>query len=60
MPRQRFPPFCGHEELEALWEHIPEASRRKLVSLLAQLMEQAMRATASPRPVEVDREFDPR
>ena len=51
---------CGWPSHPHRQEHIPEASRRKLVSLLAQLMEQAIRATASPRPVEVDREFDPR
>lgn len=60
MPRQRFLPFCGHEELEALWEHVPEPSRRRLVTLLAQLIEQAVRATASSRPLEVRRESDPR
>lgn len=60
MPKQRFLPFCGHEVLEDLWESLPEPNRRELVRLLAQRIEQAVRTTHSPDPLEVDRESDPR
>lgn len=60
MSKQRFLPLCGHEELEALWERIPDSSRSALVTLLAQLIEQAVPATDSPRSLEVRCESDPR
>jgi hypothetical protein len=46
--------------LEDLWESLPEPNRRELVRLLAQRIEQAVRTTDSPDPLEVDRESDPR
>jgi hypothetical protein len=60
MPKQRFLPFCGHEVLEDLWESLPEPNRKELVSLLAQRIEQAIRTTDCPGPLEVRHESDPR
>jgi hypothetical protein len=56
MPKQRFLPLCGHEVLEALWEVFPERSRRELVTLLAQLLQQAVHEAACETQEELHRE----
>ena len=56
MPNQRFLPLCGHEVLEAMWEVLPESSRRELVTLLAQLIQQAAHETTCETQKELRRE----
>ena len=45
MPRQR---MLFSTSLEALWKRFPEANRRKLIALYAQLIAQAARAALRP------------
>jgi hypothetical protein len=49
MHRQTTLPFRDEPDLDALWERLPEGSRRQLIRLWAQLMARVARPTARPK-----------
>ena len=50
MPKQRWLPLGGQENMEELWDRFPDPSRREVVKQYARLMARAAGLTAAPSP----------